>query len=88
MNKASEDYEMAMSVGYGCGICTVDGAFCQVARNYDAFFLIEESVERLNNLSSYITKLGTWEKTIQEAMGQRWCDQRDAEEIAFWESQQ
>lgn len=84
---AAKDYETMCQIGYGCGLTTIEGCYDQLSRHYDAFFLISEAVDRLKSLESYITGLGTWEKTVQEAMGQEWCDKQDAEEAAFWEGQ-
>jgi hypothetical protein len=77
VSQAAKDYDLMCRVGYGCGLDSIDESFCQLSRHYDAFFLIEEARDRLNELSSYITSLGTWEKTLREARGDLWCDEQE-----------
>jgi len=86
MTQLSDDFTMMCRVGYGCGLTTVGEAFSQLCCHYDAFFKIEEANERIGAIASNVEFIEN--QTIREVMGDAWCDQQDAEEKAYWETQQ
>lgn len=83
----NQDFITMCTVGYGCGLHTLNEAYDNLSRHYDAFFKIDEAQDRLVALEEYVLSQGDWGDTIRGVMGDDWCTKEDAKEEAFWESQ-